>query len=432
MILAPNHQRLSSGNSLLITLCSVLLLSCNAFKVISNDKPNPPEKSKPTVKVDTNNSVNTGSSDADVNPKYVGDMMETVDFWGEEYQVAPHKNQFKVALILPFYFHATSETEKKRSDYMLEYYQGVKLALTDLELFGLNMKLYIYDDEGSTDKLSGILDKAMMRQMDVIIGPVGESQMKMVSDFGLKHDIPVISPITGISTIDNPNPKLYSTTPSMEVKSSVVSQYIKAKYKNKKIFLVSDNGRYANEAIVVCKDQLSKAGLKYQELESKTSVFQNSLTKDDSSIVIVLSHNPSFVNRTLSSIYQTKKDVVVFGENSWSNFQDNDYKFWNKLQVHLVASDFVNDSMPSVRNFRLNFRLQNKVDPGVYAYLGYDQFRFMGEYLLAFGEHFPEYINSKEFRYLSSNFHYEYQNGLNQNTNVFLLKFEDYALKPVR
>ena len=431
MISVPNHQRLSSGNSLLITLCSVLLLSCNAFKVVSNDQPDIPENSKPTVAVDSSNEVNTGSVDADPKNK-PADMMQVVDFFGEEYQVAPHKTQFKVALILPFYFDASTDAEKKRSDYMLEYYQGVKLALNDLELFGLNLKLYIYDDEGSTSKLQSILGKQMMRQMDVIIGSVGENQMNMVSSFGLKNDIPVISPITGISSLGNPNPKLYSTTPSNEVKSSAVASYIKTKYKDKKIFLVSDKGRYANEAIVFCKEQLSKAGLKCQELESKTSVFQSELSKDDSSIVIVLSHNPSFVNRTLSSIYQTKQDVMVFGENSWSNFHDNDYKFWNKLQVHLVASDFVNDTMPSVRNFRLNFRLQNKVDPGVYAYLGYDQFRFMGEYLLAFGEHFPEYINNKEFRYLSSNFHYEYQNGLNQNTNVFLLKFENYTLRPVK
>ncbi|MFT5725864.1 MAG: hypothetical protein ACI9JN_002994, partial [Bacteroidia bacterium] len=53
-------------------------------------------------------------------------------------------------------------------------------------------------------------------------------------------------------------------------------------------------------------------------------------------------------------------------------------------------------------------------------------------FLMAFGEHFPGYINDREFRYLSSNFHYQFKDGLNKNTNVFILKFEDFELKPVK
>ncbi len=165
--------------------------------------------------------------------------------------------------------------------------------------------------------------------------------------------------------------------------------------------------------------------------DTKFNGWGNILSKDEPTVVILLSRNPTTVSTTLSKIYQTKRDVIVIGDYSWSNFQDNDYKFWEKMHVHLVASDFVNDTSADVKNFKINFRLVNRTDPSVYAYIGYDQFMFMGEFLMAFGEHFPSYIIDREFRYLSSNFHYTYSDGLNKNTNVFILKFEDFELKPV-
>ena len=356
----------------------------------------------------------------------------TVDFFGEEFQVEPHKTEFKVALILPFHYDAETARERRTSDYMLAYYQGVKLALNNLDLNGLKMKLFVFDDENNLTELSSILRKSSMKSMDVIIGSVGEKQINMVSEYGIKHDIPVVSPFTTLDSVASPNPKLYCPTPSNADKTEGVISFVNESYPTNSVIVVSDESAYSSamkESYKQAFEEAKRTAVVYEQPSYNS--WGNILSKDEPTVVILLSRNPTTVSTTLSKIYQTKRDVVVIGDYSWSNFQDNDYKFWDKMKVHLVASDFVNDTAASVKNFRTNFRLVNRTDPSVYAYIGYDQFMFMGEFLMAFGEHFPGYILDREFRYLSSNFHYTYSNGLNRNTNVFILKFEDFELKPV-
>ncbi len=425
MTLVQNRLLRLSGNNVLALFSALVLLSCNAFKVVSNDEPVVVNE-KTADKKETEDKKETDEPEVIESKKLI-----TVDFFGEEFQVEPHKTEFKVALILPFHYDAETARERRTSDYMLAYYQGVKLALNNLDLNGLKMKMYVYDDESNLTELSSILRKSSMKSMDMIIGSVGEKQINMVSEYGLKHDIPVVSPFTTLDSVKSSNPKLYCPTPGNSDKTKGVIAFVNESYPDNSVIVVSDESPYSASM----KESYQEA---FKSTQRKAVAYENPsynswgdiLSKDEPTVVIVLSRNPTTVSTTLSKIYQTKRDVVVIGDYSWSNFQDNDYKFWDKMKVHLVASDFVNDTAADVKNFRINFRLVNRTDPTVYAYIGYDQFMFMGKFLMAFGEHFPGYIIDREFRYLSSNFHYTYSNGLNRNSNVFILKFEDFELTP--
>ena len=428
MTLVPNHRQQSSGNSLLAILIALIFMSCNAFKVVSGDNREVVHSDSDSTDVEV---IDVVIDDGPVIKDNENASYITVDFFGKEYQVEPHKTEFRVALILPFHFDAKSNREERISDYMVEYYQGVKQALTNLELYGLKLRLYVYDNENNLSKLKTILGTSSLKKMDVIVGPIGQEMIEEVSAYALKHDIAVISPITGIDSLPIKNGKLYSPTPNKNQKALRIAEYLKSEYKASPVVLITDGSTASMEDAKLYKQILSQEGVKEVRLEEKVSSWSTLLEKNKQTAVVVLSHKSSFVNSTLAQVYQADRDVMVFGEYSWSNFADNDYTFWNNLNVHLVASDYVNDTLDQVVNFKLNYRLVNKTDPGVYAYLGYDQFMFMGEFLLAFGEHFPEYINGREFRYLSSNFHYKLENGCNRNTNVFLLRFKDFELQPI-
>ncbi len=426
MTLVRNHLPPLSGSNIVALLSALVLLSCNAFKVISTEKPT----ETPTPKEETaGDSTQTEETNTDNTKGESTKTYETVEFFGEQFIVESHKTSFRAALILPFNLEGTTKRQIRTKEAMVEYYQGVKAALNQLENQGLKMQLFVFDNEGSDAKLKSILSRSKMKSMDIIIGPLQEDQINLVSEFGLKHDIPVMSPFATIEEMTVPNPKLYCSSPSLNTKAMHIASYIEQNFSGDKVLLMSDNKSYAKRFQPILMKHLKK------ELKGSVAVVDyttvkwgQQFIKDEHTVVYVMSHNPTIVSTTMSRIYQTKRDVTVFGENSWSNFTDNDYKFWDKMDVHLVASDFVLDTTESARQFRLNYRLVNKEDPGVYAYLGYDQFKFMGDFLMAFGEHFPLYINDREFRYLSSNFKFSYLDGLNQNTNVFILKFEDFEL----
>ncbi|MCB9262774.1 MAG: amino acid ABC transporter substrate-binding protein [Flavobacteriales bacterium] len=421
-----------SGNKFLAFIAALLLISCNAFKTISrsNEKEDvvvseneiPAKQEKTSTETKTPETKKTIESEA---KKTV-----TIDFFGEKYQVEPHKTEFNAALILPFFYHTDDAANRQISTIMVQYYQGFKMALSALERDGLKLKLHVFDNENNADKLKTILANPNMKNMDLIIGPIGEEMITSVADFGLKNSIPVFSPFTTIETQKIANQILYCTTPNNDNKAQRSAEYVKKKFANSPVVILTDGKAMNIEYETILKAKLRSAGISNitSTTYGKTS-WGNMLLKDKKTVVFVLSYTPSVVNTTLGSIYQTRRDVAVFGFNAWSDFMDNDYNFWDKTHVHLVASDFVNDSSNAVINFRQNFRLQYREDPGVYSYLGYDQMKFAGEFLMAFGSQFPTFIDGKEFRYLSSNFKYRFENGCNQNENVFILKFEDYQLK---
>ena len=169
-----------------------------------------------------------------------------------------------------------------------------------------------------------------------------------------------------------------------------------------------------------------------EQVDYKPGINWNSLMSSrDTTLIYLPTQQSVIVNSTLGHIYSTKKEAVVIGEHSWADFEDNDYSFWTKLNVHLLATDFIDYNSNDVSEFRRIYRENNLTDPNLYAYLGYDQFLFLGDFLLAFGEHYNSFINDKDFRYLSSSFNFKLQNGFNQNTNLFILKFRDMKLEPI-
>lgn len=426
MTSAPNPRQPLSGNKIMWIVLSVVLFSCNAFRMIpdasgeADDNSNPP--TPPIV-------TPVPEKPVEENPPE-NEVTTLVEFFGEYYQVPAHKNEFKVALILPFHFSGETDIEQRTSDVMLDFYSGVKMALEGLEDRGLKMKLYVYDNQNSPDELKKVLAKKEMTSMDVIVGPIMEDQMAIVSEFGLKHKIPVFSPFSSINSLEQPNKLFYASSPNMRAKAKALTTYMEKNHKNKKLIILRDGKKFEKDFVPVLIEELKLSGkIKYSEQTYTATASWISILHEDSTVIYIPSNQPVVVNSSLGKIFATKKSVIVLGENSWADFEDNDYHFWTKLNVHLLATDFVDEGSEDVKHYREQYRALYKRDPSLYAYIGYDQFNFIGDFLLAFGEHFPAYIRNRKFRYLASSFNFAAKDGYNQNTNFFILRFRDMKLE---
>jgi len=172
MISVRNHQRLLNGNKLLGLLAiPLLLISCGAFKktapiawpeddviVVNPDKDDEPKKDDDPIKDD---------KDDKQEEELVYSM---VTFKGEQFRVPVSKsNSFEIAILLPFHTDNTnSSTDRRRADLMLEYYQGIRVAIPEIEKLDSKFNLRFYDTDNDTIKLKNILKEPEMEYMDLI------------------------------------------------------------------------------------------------------------------------------------------------------------------------------------------------------------------------------------------------------------------------
>ncbi len=439
MILVRNRLLQLSGNSLLILILCAGIISCDLLSGAAKQPEGNPEivyeneifTNDEIPENDEKESENAVQEDGDEIIR--ADVSSETFFHGEYYKVAPHKEQFKVALILPFFYRARTNVERSYSNAVLEYYQGLEMALNELKDRGLNLSLYIYDNKNDTNTLKDILRKREIREMDLIIGPIGKEQIEIVSRFSLENGIPVFSPFTGVTESTKNNPLLYSCIPGNKIKARLLVDFLEKNHRDSKLIILRDGNTLDKEFVPYLIEELDRRrSISYmKEAYNRHNRWDILLTKDSANVVYIPSFFQTVVNSSIGGIFSSKREVTVIGENAWADFEDNDYNFWTKLNVHLVAYEYIDQQDSVVQNFRINFRELNFEDPSKYAYMGYDQMNFIGDFLMAFGEHFSLFISEKEFNYLTSSYNFIFDNGFNENSSLLFLKYQDHHLTPV-
>ena len=214
MILAPNHPQPLSGNRFFwVLLVPICLISCGAFR-----KTQPEEWSKNEVVVASQKDSVFSNSENDFKPSETTTIENvwytSVDFNGNYYKVPVHKKNFTIAILLPFHSDALNSTpDKRRGNLMLEYYQGMLTAIADIEKLNSKFTLRFFDTDNDTNKLKALLKKPEMEEVDLIIGPTDEEQLKIAAYFAKKREIPLFSPITIIEKLWANNPFFFNLNP---------------------------------------------------------------------------------------------------------------------------------------------------------------------------------------------------------------------------
>jgi ABC-type branched-subunit amino acid transport system substrate-binding protein len=430
MTLVLNRLLQLSGNKSYLFIVLLVLSSCGLLKgttvsdknddvVIENKSP------KKEIAINKDEKPDPNSNSLPVEKKEVW-------FQGEKFEVdLKRKEEFKIALILPFNTDKTNPNEVKLGDIMFDYYHGWTQAFMELEQYGLKAKIYVHDTQNDSAVLSKLLNSAAMKNMDVIVGPISDKHMKMVAAFGAKNKIAVFSPFTPLDKLENNGNDFYNFAIDHKSKAMQIAKYIKKMHKNDKIIIVRDGKKYDKEFVPYLMEELTKQNIAYNNVNFSNVNNWNALLNADNHLVYIPTAEKNVVSVSLGNIFATKKKVEILGEYRWVEFVNNDYKFWNTLNVSLLASTYIDYNDTLSFEFRENYRLAYKIDPTEYSYTGYSQGRLIGEALSAFGENFTFFINKRNLIYNGTCFDFNKTEGLYKNKHLWILKFENGRLEPL-
>jgi LysM repeat protein len=372
------------------------------------------------------------------------------------------KDEYNVALLLPFMF-AKNDIEMSKilkigqtremyptTRIAFEFYQGFLLAADSLKKAGLNLNLYIYDTAKDTAKIAKIMASDEFKDIDLVVGPLYKNTIAFTAKKCKERNIRIVLPFKTDPKILHENPLTFkAVTSNMTLLDGSVDYIVKNHAKHNVIILKpyseNDKALYEraklrfNEAI----SQVPSYNGTIQELSLGSSGGRDlnaHIKKDTTNIVIIPSNDVKFVSgafRRLNSVmnlnpYAKNLKIVAFGFEDWNKYNDIDVLQRNRLHQHYSTYRFIDYNHIDNVDFIKSFRNHTGVDPTVYSCQGFDIGMYFLSALYTKGTAFEQFMPGHSIKLAQNDFNFiEIAPGSGyENTNVQIIRYEDFELKP--
>jgi LysM repeat protein/ABC-type branched-subunit amino acid transport system substrate-binding protein len=361
------------------------------------------------------------------------------------------KSEYNIAFFLPFHSAEANSLELEKlikgdvefpnkTSVALQFYEGALLALDSLKKRHFNAKVFVYDiDDSDSSNIVNILKKPELAEMDLMIGPLYGSSFIPFANFAKEHQIPIVSPFTQVNKILFNNPFVCKVSPSTSLQIEQMAKFVVDTFFTQNIILVNNGNSKEVGYYNTFKTSANAALINKGKMAADTvkevyglGGIQNVLNKDKINIVVLPSNNQSYVTEFLSRLnnMKDKNNIILFGLQSWNNFDNVDIEYLNNLEVHTPANNFVDYSIPCVKKFVKDYREKFKTEPENYAFQGFDVTCYFLNVLQKEGSGFLKSLPDNKQTCVETNFSFSQfpaDSGF-ENKFVFILKYRDYKL----
>ena len=350
-----------------------------------------------------------------------------------------------------------------KSKVFVEFYQGALLALDSLKKEGVNVELFVYDTAPDSNKVNAILAKQEMSYVNLIIGPAHSQNLKAVSSFAIKHDIPVVYPFSTRNHELINNPKLFQVSPVDTLLFKEMSREIIHQIEGKRVVMIrTENGSsaYENQFSEMLKKKIYlesfKKGVRpdfveYKFKQDDLASLERMLSLEKENVVIIPSIEEAQVNRIVTTINgaaeKTEASVTLWGQPEWLKFQTINPQDIHQLNGKIFSYYAVDYADVRNQNVVGKYRKWFKTEPiaisplfqkasvqsnfSRYSLWGYDVTYYFMSALKNYGKQFEHCLQYHHPHSVQANFHFERISnwGGFYNSGLFILHFTtDYNM----
>ena len=294
-------------------------------------------------------------------------------------KVTPNTEPIRIAFLLPFMLD-NAKTDNS-SEKFVEFYSGALLAIQEAKDLGISFEIYCYDTEKSEQKITEILQREALRNVDLIVGPAFSNQIPIVSEFAKENGINTLIPFSPkVFDIDS-NPFLFQFNPGTGTKINFVSNIIDKRYKYSNVIFVT-----LPEVNILDEGKIFADGLKSQLIRKNKSFTELDVTDSENfNLISKLKENQENL-----IIFNTEKlsdyKIIIYNELSWLNQEDN-------RTPYMVVSPFkadINKQKLKKYNDKFNQYYKWNVSSGSSRYdlLGYDLTTYFIAQIFYYGTNF--------------------------------------------
>lgn len=329
------------------------------------------------------------------------------------------KDKYTVALLFPFLANTLEPTTStKVNQNILDLYLGIKMASDSLRKIGIDIDLRSYDTERSNAATSALLKLNELKDVDLIVGPLFQNQVKLVQEFSINNKINMMSPVSSNSEFVGENPFALLLQPSNETIGKRSAEWIATQVLNKNCMVFY--GESQRDTMMV-NSFMMKAGelginIVYSEKVSKENSggifkkladpveydeFKNPiefvLKTDSIGSVYVASDDPLIYTKVISAVDTRGDSIIVVGNETWLNNAAANFQTYERLHLTMAAPTFTSLSNPNYLTFRKRFIAHHGTLPSEFSRIGFEFMWYVGHNLKKHGVYFQEGVAEEAF-----------------------------------
>ncbi|ADV44109.1 LysM domain-containing protein [Bacteroides helcogenes] len=362
------------------------------------------------------------------------------ELFRENRKVTERFSTIKAAVILPF----LDGVPKSESARMVEYYEGLLIAVDSLKRTGTSIDLYTYNSGPENASLNAILGKDGMKDMDIIFGPLYQQHIKPLADFTKKNDIRLVIPFTSKDNTVFRNPSVYQiNTPQSYLYSEVYDHFVRQFPNANVIFIEASQGTKDKvEFIKGLKDELRNYSIPMKSLKEDATVesLKAALRADRENIFIPTSDSNMTLIKILPQLTllirdQPESRVHLFGYPKWQTYTKDHLEAFFELDTYFYSSFYTNNLLPAAINFTKNYRRWYGKDMDErypkFGMLGFDTGYFFLKGLSYYGSEFEKNTQGLNLTPIQTGFKFQRVNNWGGfiNKKVFFVHFtKNYEL----
>ena len=350
----------------------------------------------------------------------------------------------RAAIILPFMLNQYAPTEQER---MIEFYEGILLAVERLKEEGHSYDIYTYDSRESTQSLDSLINSGALDKCDILIGALYPEHNKQLATYAKQHNIPLVIPFTVKDDEIYNNPKVFIANSLQKyIVEEGVNKFTE-KYRDANVIFVKDAYNIEEKEFATeLHKALEQKGISYTNIlmdslinmtNSSGSSYVASLMKPDTqNIFIPTSSKIETFNTILPTLLVLKRDTLssipefsLFGYPEWQIYAGSNLEAMYEVDTYFYTSFYTNNLLPEAIDIQAKYAkwynrsMQNRYPR--YGMLGYD----IGYYFLKaaslYGSKIGDNINNIEFTPTQSGFKFTRKNnrGSYINNKVFFIHY---------
>ncbi len=354
--------------------------------------------------------------------------------------------QIKVAIILPLMLGDSITTDQMK---MVEFYEGVLLALDSLKGQGVSVDLHIYDSGDKWSSIEPILAKPEMSEMNLIIGPVHDTHIAEAATFAEKNRIRLVIPFARQVDAVFTNPYIYQVNTPQSYFYSEVYDHFFMQFPAPNIIFFESPEEKDDELIGGFKRELNYRDIPYTLLVADTATNKDTilahLDTKRQNILMMTSEKSGCLNNMIP-VFQllvrdtaaTKFDISLFGYPQYQVYTHNHLASFYEIDTYFYSSFYTNNLLPDSKAFHQRYRrtyskeIVNRYPK--YAILGFDIAYYFLKAMHLYGTDMENRLEEMKYSPLQTGFKFERVNNWGGfiNRKVFFVHFSrDYNLQTI-
>ena len=347
------------------------------------------------------------------------------------------------ALILPFALDDSATTNQKK---MVEFYQGMMLALDKLKNENVSVTLKVFDSKDESTSIQPLLESGQLDDVDIIIGLKYNNHISDVVRWSTAHQVPLVLPMTANADEMYDNPYVYQlNTPQSYFNQEIYNHFLE-QFPNPNVILLDADEYNRNEFIDGLKVTLSDRDIPFTTIMVDTAYQQimDTLQYGKQNIFIINTPNSEPLNTMLPVLQLVTRnknpeiETHLFGYPQYQIYASDHLDEMYEIDTWFYSWFYTNNMLPEAvefnNAFRRAFSRQMMISYPSYASYGYDTGYYFLKGLAVYGKDFENHLNELETNPVQMGFKFERVNNWGGfiNRKVFFIHFSnDYKVEKI-